>query len=940
MLRLIFSFIVALFCLITSLGSNFGFAKTIQTNLIDKANIQKLDYDANTAISHYSLKSNKLNILLVPRHTTPVVTAMVLYHVGSRNEAVGYTGATHFLEHMLFKGTTKHDPQKHSGIDDLLKPTGGFNNASTYYDRTNYYEVVPANNLELCLELEADRMRNALLRVSDRNLEMTVVRNELERNEDSARNMLETNVFATAFREHPYHHPVIGWRSDVENVPIERLRKFYKDYYVPNNATLIVIGDFKSDHALKLIAKYFGSIPASTQAIPTVYTLEPEQEGQRRFFVQRGNDLAKIMIGFHIPAAKDKDTYGLEVIASLLGNEKRHSSRLYKALVDTGLVSEVYAYNYSLHDPGLFAIYATACPGVNLQTIEKTIFAELTNLSKEKISIDELSKAKQFIWKRINIAASDPLNMAEQLTEAIATVNWQWWLNLTGNIKAVTLQDIDNLAHKYFDSKMSTIGYYFPRTEKEPTCCGATDTTQKTSNSQLQSTSYLNKQNSHQQQKLALLANKINSMKNKSIANQVKRYVLNNGLTILVLPVPNAKVVAINGKILAGSYFRSPEFTLVPDLVADMLTKGSYHWTKDSISSELENLGTVLNFSADDFWLEFNSEIVSVDINSFLPILADVLKNPTFSNEELDKAIRIMEANIQESEADTEQVALNKFLQAQYHKNCVYYQKSYDLQKAELTQINSSQLKTFHKNYVLPNNTVIAIVGDIDPDYAYQAMEKYFSDWLPGEKHKINEINCLNNSLSKITSPIFSNLLDKTNANILIGHPVDISICSKEFFAFQVANAILGHDTISSRLAEIREKYGLTYGIASYLSDTSYKYAPWFIELSVNPENINKAIKLVNSTVNTFIKQGITQKELNEETSRLAGEYIVNRLRTPGQIASGLTRYEFLGLGPQFIDNYAKQLKLLNVADVNKAIKKYFVINSSLTSVAGTLPAK
>lgn len=191
---------------------------------------QFISRDATLGIEEYKLPSNDLSILLCERHATPVVTVNMVFRVGSRNEAVGYTGSTHFLEHMMFKGTDIHDPLKKTGLDDVLKKVGGINNATTSYDRTNYFELVPKQAINLCLELEADRMRHLLLRESDRKAEMTVVRNELERGEDDPSQLLEMNTFATAFREHPYHHPVIGWRSDVEGVPTERLRQFYNDF--------------------------------------------------------------------------------------------------------------------------------------------------------------------------------------------------------------------------------------------------------------------------------------------------------------------------------------------------------------------------------------------------------------------------------------------------------------------------------------------------------------------------------------------------------------------------------------------------------------------------------------------------------------------------------------------------------------------------------------
>src|SRR5215468_2939835 len=235
------------------------------------------EYDG---ITEYKLNSNNLKLLLAPRRAAPVVTFMVLYRVGSRNEAVGHTGSTHLLEHMLFKGTPTYNKHNGTQIASVLQRQGGVFNADTWFDRTRYYEMLPSDQLGLAVHLEADRMRNSFIADEDRQSEMTVVRNELERGENDPARILDERVWSAAFREHPYHHPTIGWRSDVEGVPTSRLKEFYDTYYYPNNATAIVVGDFDEAAALGLIEKHFGHIPASPNQIPPMYTVEPEQEGE------------------------------------------------------------------------------------------------------------------------------------------------------------------------------------------------------------------------------------------------------------------------------------------------------------------------------------------------------------------------------------------------------------------------------------------------------------------------------------------------------------------------------------------------------------------------------------------------------------------------------------------------------------------------------------
>src|SRR5436853_5413169 len=251
-------------------------------------------------IREYKLE-NGMKVLLVENRVAPVATVMVLYKVGSRNEAVGYTGSTHLLEHMMFKGTPTFNKEKNTQIAATLQKIGAAFNATTWYDRTNYFETVPSDQLELAIQLEADRMRNSFIADADRQSEMTVVRNELERGQHEPSEVLDEAVYAAAFREHPYHHPTIGWRADVEGVPTSRLKEFYDTFYHPNNATVILVGDFEEAQALSQINKYFGAYQASSMPIPEVYTEEPQQQGERRLVIRRAGELALVQMGFHTP---------------------------------------------------------------------------------------------------------------------------------------------------------------------------------------------------------------------------------------------------------------------------------------------------------------------------------------------------------------------------------------------------------------------------------------------------------------------------------------------------------------------------------------------------------------------------------------------------------------------------------------------------------------
>lgn len=902
--------------------------------------------DAKTGIAEYKLTSNNLRILLAERHATPVVTVMVLYHVGSRNEAVGYTGSTHFLEHMMFKGTPAHDPLAKTGIDDVLKPVGAMNNATTSYDRTNYFEVLPAKNLELALDLEADRMRNALLREKDRQSEMTVVRNELERNVDDAQTLLVTHLFATAFQQHPYHHPIIGWRSDVEGVPIERLRQFYNDFYWPNNATLLVVGDFDPKKTLDMVVKKFGSIPPSPKPFPPVYTTEPPQEGERRFVVQRGQDMPKVVVGWHVPAAKDKDTYALEVASSLLGDDKRQSSRLYKGLVETGLASDVYGYNYSMHDPGLFTVYASATEGTKLPQVEEKLLAEVDKLATQPIDDAELERAKTSIWKRLKLGAADPVGLVDQVAEAIAIADWTWWVNLETNIKAVTKEDVKRVARQYFTKSNRTVGWYEP---KQPEAANKEETSKPAGllqvPAEIAATSVSPPAKGVATQKDASTERKADAQTGEdllktrsttgSIASQVRTTVLPNGLTVLIMPIKGSGVVSVSGKIRAGEYFRPVGTSGIPDMTAELLTKGSTNLSKEELAQKFENLGTTLDFGVGNFWMDWNSDVVSEDLPVYLSLVTEVLQNPKFEQTELDKSRKISEADLKSAMSDTTQVSMNVFYGALYEPECVFHQKPFSDQISDLSKITPESLRSFHGQYVVPNNTIISIVGDIDADQALNLVQQHFGGWKSGTAAKVDTTDCARKLTLKkrIETPI----PDKTNVDITIGRSANTSIQNKDFYAMQIANSALGYDTISSRLAELRQKHGLTYGISSALMDNNYPGSPWVISLTVAPENEGKAISLIDSIVGDYLKKGMTEAELKDESQRLVGEYIVSRLRTPKQIADGLTKYQILNLGPKFMDEYAGKVQSVTLPEANQAIRKYFDLSQSVMSIAGSI---
>jgi zinc protease len=415
---------------------------------------------ASGGIEEYRLDVNGLQVLLLPEAAAPVATFMVTYRVGSRNERAGLTGATHLLEHLMFKGTDRFNREAGTSVFSTLQRVGAQINATTWYDRTNYYELLPKEHLALAVEIEADRMRNARVSADDLASERTVVLNELDRGENDATRKLLHAVYATAFFAHPYGHPTIGWRSDVERVTAEGLRHFYDTYYWPDNATVSVIGDFEREGALALVDEHFGAIPAAPDPFEHRVTEEPPQQGERRVTVRTAGQLGTVMLGFKSAGALDPLADAQSVLAMALGSGK--SSRLFRALTDRGLTTGASAFAPRLRDPGLFFVYGALAPDVSHETVEAAMWEVLEDVVENGITASELDRAKRQIVAYEAFGRDGPYAVASQLNEAIAAGDWTLYTTYLDRIERVGLGDARAAAEQTFQRDALTVGYYDP----------------------------------------------------------------------------------------------------------------------------------------------------------------------------------------------------------------------------------------------------------------------------------------------------------------------------------------------------------------------------------------------------------------------------------------------------------------------------------------------
>jgi zinc protease len=406
-------------------------------------------------VTEYRL-ANGARVLFFPEASRPTITVNMTVLVGSRHEGYGETGMAHLLEHMVFKGTPKH-----ANVPTALRDHGAQFNGTTNVDRTNYFETLPANdaNLEFAIRLEADRLVNSFVKREDLVSEMTVVRNEFERGENSPQGILMARVHSAAYLWHNYGKSTIGNRSDIERVPIENLRAFYKKYYQPDNVVLIVAGKFKEARALELVERYLGAIPRPTRKLTNTYTEEPPQDGERLVSLRRVGKVGSVAVAYHISSAAHPDWAPLNLLGGLLSQQP--NGVLYKALVEPRKATSANANAGNHHDPGLFTVSAQPEPG-QLEAVRDTLLAILENLPAQPFTQADVDKAKVRSRRMSEQRQLNSSAMAQALSSASALGDWRLMFLQRDRIQAVTADDVNRVARTYFKRPNRTVGVYIP----------------------------------------------------------------------------------------------------------------------------------------------------------------------------------------------------------------------------------------------------------------------------------------------------------------------------------------------------------------------------------------------------------------------------------------------------------------------------------------------
>lgn len=882
--------------------------------------IEKID--SFRGIDQYLLKSNGMTILLVPDHTSPVFTFMVVYHVGSRNEAPGNTGSAHLLEHMIFNKSTENfgRAKGHKTFQEVLYEAGAdfsSTNMTTWYDRMNGYSTLPSDKLDLAMKIEADRLGRALILDSERQSEMSVVRNEYEIGENNPWQALWKATVASAIQAHPYHWSTIGYRSDIEGVTTEKLREHYKNFFHPNNATALLVGDFNTQHALMLFEKHFSNFPKSEKPIPQVVTVEPPQEGERRTIVQRPGTVGMVMIGWMRPGALDPDFIPLEVLNSILADGV--NSRLYRALVEQGLATAVQANNFTLKDPYPLLVDATLAQGRTHDEVEKAIKAAVAELVEKGVTDDEVKRAQQQIEVAVIRSRDGTYNFASNLGESVASTSWKWFLMYIDNIKKVTAADVKRVAATYLVPTGATVGWFIPGGKPPASALGERPAAPVITPASWPSPP----------------AAPAARPASRTFAQRTTRKVLANGLILDVVENHSVPTVAIRGLAFAGDTAAPANKPALAALTAKMLQRGTKSRTKEQIGALLDDVGATRNYATNATEAVINMNGMSRDLPLLLDILADELKNPAFSAEELAKAKKELENDYLQAADNTFTRAYERLTQVVYREGHPYYVAGKDKLVASVKAATADDLRAFHRSRYSGAGLILAIAGDVDTAKTIALVEKHLGGIPRGERISFDSVARTSPGGQPVREAV--PMRGKANMNILMGTASGLRRTDPDYEAALIANAALGQNSLSSRIGKrVRDTEGLSYNLWSRYWNTDAVDGLWFVNVNVAPQNLAKAMKSTTEEIVKFGREGVTDAEVEAQKSFFAGNYQVG-LGSNAGIANALVQAEKFGFGPKYLDEFPARIKAVTREQVNAATRKHFFPDKLHVIVAGDL---
>lgn len=847
---------------------------------------------------------NGLTVLTKEIHTAPVVSVQVWYKVGSRNEGTGESGISHQLEHLMFKGTSSRPVQ----FGRLFSALGSQFNAFTSYDETAYFGTVQRDKLEALLTLEADRMEGALIGPDQLTSEKRVVISELQGYENSPSYRLSRAVMRSAFPTRTYGLPVGGTKADVQKFTVEQVRNYYQTFYSPDNATLVITGDFATAPTLKVVKDNFGKVPKRAKTVPPKGTVNAASNtpGKKTPIVLKEPGSAALMqITYPLPDVKHPDVAAIDLMDGILTGGR--SSRLYQDLVESGLASSVSASAAELIEPGWYEINATAAPGQELSKIALTLQQSLTKLQQQPVSNEELNRAKTQLQSSFILGNQDITSQANQLgySQTVAG-DYRYIEGYLAAIARVTPADVQKVAKTYLDPAKQTIGFFEP-TQAD----GKPGTSNAGSGRTAENFSPGKPVDPAELAKYLPAATSATTASKQSLPEQ---FTLANGMRVLLLPDRSFPTVNLSGQIDAGAEFDNNQKAGVSSLTAGNLMNGTKTQNALTLAKTLEDKGVSLGFNATREGVGIGGQGLSANLPILIQTLADVVQNPTFPADQLELSRRRALTGLKAQLDDPRGLGRRVFQQAIYPENHPFH--SFPTEES-LKVITRDDLVRFYQEHYRPDTTTIALVGDFDPVKVKASLNQAFGKWQA--KGKAPVLNLTSVPLPATLTRLNQVIPGKSEAVTYIGYN-GISRKDPRFYAALILNQILGGDTLSSRLGtEVRDRQGLTYGIYSAFA-AGVNPGPFLIQMQTSPGDANKAIASAVGLLKQVREQGVTEAEFNAAKRSITNSYPVD-LANPSEVSSIILDNQIYGLSPTEIRDFPKRIEAVSMTQVQQVIK-------------------
>ncbi|KQV55086.1 pitrilysin family protein [Duganella sp. Root336D2] len=862
-------------------------------------------------ITEYRLE-NGLRVLLAPDQSRPTVTTNIVYQVGSRHENYGETGMAHLLEHLLFRPS-----QKFSGKDgaptplELLNSIGARFNGSTWYDRTSYHATFPASagNLARMLELEADRMRGAALARDDLwnpatgKGEMTVVRNEFEMAESDPLRVTGERVRAVAYDWHNYGKAAIGTRSDIEQVEVERLRAFYQRYYQPDNAVLVVAGQFEEQAALRQVQQAFGALPRPARVLAPTYTVEPVQDGERSVTVRRSGGVQLVSAGYHVAPAAHSDGAALEILLRILSDAP--GGRLHQGLVATGLASKLQVVDSATREPGFLQLGAVVGKDAALEPAQDALLRVLEGMRAQPVTEAEVARARQQLLKSFEQAANDTTRLSLALTDAVAAGDWRLFFLQRERIAKVDAAAVQAVAEKYFKPSNRTLGRFIP-TEQADRVTVPTDTGLAAA-----------LQDYHGRP--ALRQGEAFEATPAAIEGRLERLALANGMQAALL-AKTTKGGAVHAvfKLRLGSQASLQDRAEVGPMAAALLAMGTQSRSRQQLRDALDALQASVSFQGGVDSVTVSVQTVREALPAVLELVAEQLQKPAYPEQEFLQYRRERVARTEQAAGEPQALAGNAVqrLLNPFPPGHPLHVPALPDSAAAQQAVTLQQVRDFHRQHYGAQDASVAVVGDFDAAHLKARLAALFGNWRAAQPYvrMARAYQAAPGARVQVETP------DKANSVLLAAYPLAMRDDDAAFPALLMANYMLGGGAMRSRLADrIRQQDGLSYAVNAQLMVPARDSAGlWLATAMSAPHNSAKVEAALLEELGRAAQQGFTQAEL-EAAKRAWGQARQVARNADAGLAGMLSEYLALGRTMEFDRALEARVAALTVAEVNQA---------------------